>query len=269
MLLSKARAFIERDFVVESSYKAAFAFESLRSLFPLFSFYYVSQLVARSPLSSRFADDGGYFPFVVVGVALSTYFMHAVHSFGGIVRRTQAVGCLEAVLSTRTSPQTVILLSPLYSFCSKTLHIVLIFVVGGLVLDVDFRRCNYVSAVATLGLAVAAFSGLGILSAALIVVLKKSDPIEWVMGSTLSLLSGAYFPVSLLPQWVRPLAACSPMTHALNAMRLAVLQGYSVSRLGRELTSLGATAVVLIPIGVYCFGKAVEKGRRDGTLLDH
>jgi ABC-2 type transport system permease protein len=268
-ILIKARAFIERDLIIESSYKVAFGFEVLRSLFPLFSFYYVSRLIGRAGKSGPLAEEGGYFSFVIVGVALSSYFMHAVHSFGGIVRRAQTTGCLEALLSTRTSPETVILLSPLYSFLTKTLHIALVFLVGGVFLGVDYRRCDLLSVVLMVGLAIPAFCGLGILSAAAIVMLKKADPIEWALASALTLVSGAYFPVDLLPPWLRALAACSPMTYALDGMRLALFRGHTPPMLADKLLPLGAMAAVLLAAGVLSFGWAVERGRREGTLLDY
>ncbi len=67
-------------------------------------------------------------------------------------------------------------------------------------------RVNPLSLLATLVLTIAAFSGLGLLSATAIVLLKKGDPIELLIGSTSSLLGGAFFPVVVMPEWLQGLA---------------------------------------------------------------
>jgi ABC-2 type transport system permease protein len=269
MLVRKAIAFIKRDYIIESSYKLAFVFELLTTFFPLVSFYFIGRLVG-SQADSRLARYGGqYFPFALVGVAFSQYLLLALGTFSRTVRRTQMAGCLEATLSTQTSPQAVVILSSLYCFGTKLLHILLVFVLGWLVFRVDYGKANFLSASVVLLLTAAAFSGLGILSAALIVVLKKGDPIEWMFGAASSLLGGAVFPVEVMPRWMQCVAVIFPITYSLEAMRMAILRGYSVIMLWKPLAILAAMAAVLVPLGVWAFAAAVEKGRRDGSLMHY
>lgn len=269
LLLHKAHAFVTKDWIIDSSYKAAFTLEILQTLVPLLSFYFVSKLVPVDSAGSLSRYGGRYFPFVLVGLALSQYLNHALASFATSIRRAQMAGCLEAMLGSRTSPAVIILLSPLYSFLFKTVHVFLSFVIGGLALGVNFSECNYPAAATTLLLSVLAFSSLGVLSAASIVVLKKGDPIEWLLTAALALVSGAYFPVEVLPSWLQALSAWSPLTHALTAMRAAIFRGATVASLAAPLGVLALTTAVLFPLGVWGFSRAVERGRRDGTLSDY
>lgn len=269
MLGHKAIAFIRRDFIIESSYKFAFAFEILTTIVPVLSFYFIARLVRNdSPPLAKYGP-GGYFPFAMIGVALTQYFMLALRTFADTVRRSQMAGCLEAMLSTRTRPETVILLSSLYSFLMKLFHVVLVFALSGWLLGVDFRQANFLSAAVVLVLTVVAFASLGILSAAVIVVLKKGDPIEWVLGSLSSLLGGAFFPVTVLPGWLQHVATALPTTHALEGMRLAVLRGYSIAGIWPQVAVLSGMALALAPLSVWTFSLAVEKGRRDGSLMHY
>ncbi len=269
MLAQKAIAFVKRDFIIESSYKFAFVFELLTTIFPVLSFYFIAKLVDGSARVSLAKYGGQYFPFVVIGVAFTQYFMLALRTFATTIRRGQMEGCLEAMLSTRTCPETVIILSSLYSFLAKLSHILVLFVVSGTLLGVDYSNANLLSSAVVLVLTVMAFSSLGILSAAIIVVMKKGDPIEWVLGSISSLLGGALFPVSIMPKWMQSIAAVLPITYSLDAMRLAVLQGHSIGMLRKQLAILAVMAVLLLPLSVWIFGKAVAKGRRDGSLMHY
>jgi len=269
MLVRKAAAFVKRDYIIESSYKFAFVFEMLTSVLPVISFYFVAKLVGGAGSENLSEYGGRYFPFVVIGVAFTQYFMLALSTFAATIRRSQMAGCLEATLSCPTSPQVVIIFSSLYSFLAKLVHILLIFALSGLFLGMSFRSANFASAAVILVLTVLTFAAMGIFSASAVVVLKKGDPIEWIFGALSSLLGGALFPVRLLPAWVQGIAAVLPITYSLDAMRLAILKGYSLQQLWHQVAILAVMSAVLLPLAVWSFAAAVEKGRRDGSLMHY
>lgn len=269
MLALKAAEFFKRDFRIESSYKAAFVFESLTTLLPVLTFYFIAKLVGGGAAESLSPYGGQYFPFAVIGLAFMQYFTIALTNFAATIRRSQMAGCLEAMLSTRTTAGTVIMLSSVYSFVVKLFHLVLVLAISSLLLGVDFSSCNFVSMTLILVLTIASLSGFGIFSAAFIVVMKKGDPIEWFIGSLSSMLGGALFPVSLMPGWLQQIAAFLPTTYALESLRLAMLKGASVVVLWREILILAIMAGIFLPASVWIFSKAVEKGRRDGTLMHY
>ena len=262
--LQKLRAFLIRDHIVETSYRLAFVFALLQSMLPLFAFHFIAQLMPATGVRAV-QRYGGYFPFVLVGVAFSQYLAQALSAFATSIRRAQMSGSLEAMLSTRTGPLAIILFSPVYHFVFKTAHLALVFLVGALALGARFEGCNYGAAALAFASSVLAFAGMGMLSAALVVYLKKGDPVEWLMLTGVAFISGAYFPIELLPPWLQALAWLSPLTHALEAMRLA-LSGAPFEDLRSHLLVLVAFAALAMPIGMAAFVAVVERGRRDGTL---
>ena len=265
----KVAAFIKRDYLIESSYKLSFLLQVATSVLPVFTFYFIGKLVATGDGSYFEASGGSYFPFVLVGIALTQYFMSALRIFATSVRRAQTSGVLEAILSTQTGPQEVILYSSAYSFLASTLHVAVVFTVGGLFLGADYSRADPLSVLLTLVLTMAAFSALGLISASAIVILKKGDPIELLLGSTSSLLGGAFFPLAVMPDWLQAVAKALPITYALEAMRAAIFAGRSVVELWQPLLVLATMAVVLLPFSLWLFSWAVEKGRRDGNLIQY
>jgi len=118
-------------------------------------------------------------------------------------------------------------------------------------------------------LGLVALVSLGILSAALTIVLKKGEPIQLLFGGAAAIVSGAYFPVSLFPKPVRLLANALPTTHALEAARLAFFSGAGVGSLAAPLGILLLMCVTLLPTSLWCFELAVATARRDGTLLQY
>jgi ABC-2 type transport system permease protein len=268
VIFGKALAFMRRDFLVESSYKISFALEIFKSLIPTLTFFFIGKLVPHNAaIVGKYG--GNYFSFAIVGVAFSQYLVLSLGAFSETIRRQQMAGCLEAMLSTRTGSATVILLSPLYSFLVKTSHIILIFSFGALFLGVDLSHLNIASTLLTVVLTLVSFSSLGILSATVILLWKKGDPITWFVGTFGSLLGGAFFPKEVLPNWLRWISAWNPVTYALDALRLSVFKGDSPLGIWRQLLVLGLTGAVLLPVSVWLFSQAVEKSRRDGSLLHY
>ena len=267
--LAKARAFIVKDFRVESSYKAAYLFDLVSMILPLVLFYFIARLVDSGNTQELARYGGKYFPFVLVGVAFAQYFTEALRTFSATVRRAQTAGVLEAMLSSRTSTQAVILYTSLYSFLYKTIHLFLVFIFGALMFGIDYSEANYVTAAVTIICSIAAFSGIGIISATLIVVLKKGDPIELLIGSAGTLLGGAFFPIEIMPGWMQWIAKLLPITYALEAMRMGLFAGKTVRDLWLPLTVLGGMAAVLLPLSLWSFSWAVGRARKDGTLTHH
>lgn len=268
-VLRKQMAFIERGFIVDTSYKLDFAQQLVTSLLPLVSFFFLGRLVGGESAQVLDRYGGEYYPFAFVGIALTQFLNRALGTFGTSIQRAQATGVLEAVLSTKTSPAAVVLLDATYSFLLAGLHLTIVVAVASWGFGVSFVRADW-SSVAVIGvLSLMAFSGLGILSAVAIVLFKRGDPVRMLMGPGGGLLAGALFPTSLLPGWLQVIASCLPTTHALELMRLALLQGATLAELERPLSILAGMAVTVLPVSVWAFDRAVEKGRRDGSLLHY
>ena len=57
-----------------------------------------------------------------------------------------------------------------------------------------------------------------------------------------------------------------PITQSLVGMRLALLEGASLSGVGRELLILAAFALALVPGSLLVFSRTLRRARLAGTL---
>jgi ABC-2 type transport system permease protein len=87
-----------------------------------------------------------------------------------------------------------------------------------------------------------------------------------VVQAILLLISGVYYPISILPKWMQILAHASPATYALDAMREAMLNNAGWSELAPDLALLMAMGLVTIPVGVWVFSRAEHYAKRTGRL---
>ena len=69
---------------------------------------------------------------------------------------------------------------------------------------------------------------------------EKGTQLGFIAQGLMLVVSGVYYPVSVLPGWMQAIATISPATYALRGMRHAILDGAGVRRgLGRHLAAAG------------------------------
>jgi ABC-2 type transport system permease protein len=134
-------------------------------------------------------------------------------------------------------------------------------VIFGVTLDTSPGSLAVV-AVALVG-CIALFASLGVAVAAFTVVFKRSTALLGLVVAGVSLLGGAYFPLSVLPEPLESIAKFLPFTWALDVVRAALLGG-TVDPL--QLAGLFVAAAVFLPIALALFAAALKRARRTGTL---
>lgn len=266
MLAEKPLAFVKRDFALERSYRLAFIMRLFGMFMGVASFYFVSRLIGAAANPYLKAYDGDYFGFVLVGIAFVSFQGVGLGAFSSAISGAQAQGTLEAMLVTPTRLTTIILSSSVWNFIWTTASVVIYLTIGALFFDADLSHVNLVSALIVLTFTSLVFSGIGILSASAIMVLKRGDPISWAFGSTSQFLGGTYFPVTVFPAWLQGIAHIFPIYYGLRAMRAAVLNGATLAELAPDIAVLSAFAAVILPLSMLAFRAAVRVAKTDGTL---
>jgi ABC-2 type transport system permease protein len=264
-----ATSFLKRDASLAVSYRLSFILQIGGIFLSVASFYFLSKLFG-SALVPQLAEYGGdYFSFVLIGLAFTGYLGLSLSSFASSIREGQMTGTLEIMLLSPTRLSVILLSSSIWPYLLMTVQIIVYMVLGALVFGFDVSNVNILTALVVLVLSIASFSGFGILSAAMVLIVKKGDPIAWLFGGVTTLLSGVYYPISVLPDWLTPLSRILPMTYALDAMRLAMLKGYSLYDIRLDILVLAGFALVLTPLSFFAFRSALKRAKIEGSLLHY
>ncbi len=264
--LQSAWAFLKRDFRIEASYRFAFFMQFFGIFFNLTLFYFIAQLFGEAAAPYLSAYGGDYFSFVLIGIAFTGYFSAGLSSFSSTIRHAQTSGTLEAMLVTPTPLASIVLSSSLWTYLLTTLRVGVYLGLGAGLLGVPVAVASLLPAVLVLLLTILAFASIGIIAASFTMVLKRGDPIAWLFGVSANLIGGVYYPVEVLPGWLQSIAEWLPVTHALRALRLALLQGAPIWTLAPDLLALAAFAAVLLPLSMYAFRFAVRRAKIEGSL---
>lgn len=122
------------------------------------------------------------------------------------------------------------------------------------------------SALAVSIMGVASMWGLGMASTGIQVVTKRWDPIAAIFSQLGWLLSGLFFPISLLPSWVQSLSWLLPQSYILEMARQSMLAGKSIFQMGMLPVYLLAYSVIALAIGSWVFLRCVRVAKRQGTI---
>jgi ABC-2 type transport system permease protein len=262
---SRVGAIFRRDALVALSYPGNFVLSWLGILIEVVVAYYISQLVGSS---KKFSPSGTvvvtYFQFIAVNTAFVRFQTAALNSFAESIRDAQLTGTLEIVLSTPTRLNTLVLSSAVwsmaYTFMQTTVYLSVAMLFG-----LDLRHVDLVTAGIFLVLTVTAVSPLGVLAAALAMVIKKTGPVEFLSNASASVFGGVFIPLASMPVVLQWIGWTLPITHALNGFRAAAA-GVPIGRVGGDALWLLVASAILMPLSLWIFSRAVAKARVDGTL---
>lgn len=261
-------AFLSRDFRTEVSYRLSFLISIASIVFTAVTYYFVAALLGDSVRPMLEPYGGDYFAFALIGVAFASYFTLGLSGFARGLREAQLTGTLEAMLMTPAPLTSIILGSAAWSYAFTTFRVV-IYLALGVLMGMQLAHANYLAALVVLLLAIVSFASLGILAASVIMVTKRGDPITGLFSGFATLVGGVFYPVEVMPDWLQTIAGLLPITYALRAMRLALLQGASWRALGPDLMALALFAALLFPLSLLGFRYAVQRARKEGSLAQY
>ena len=155
-----------------------------------------------------------------------------------------------------------------YAMVYGLLHTAVIFVVLVLFFpQLDLSRANPGTALTFMLLGSFSFVGIGMIAAILpLLYVERGAQMTFVLQSCLLLVSGVYYSIDVLPPWMQVLSRLSPATYVLDGVRAGLVSGTPVTDLLRDVWPLIVMGVVLIPFGLWAFGRAERYAKRTGKL---
>jgi ABC-2 type transport system permease protein len=267
--MRKITAFIKRDFAIELSYRFAFILRLVKIFVSVLTFYFIASLFGKNASAYLAEYNGEYFPFVLIGIAFYEYFFMSLYSISQTIREEQMMGTLESMLTTPTRASTIIIGSSVWDFIFTSLSVFVYLLLGAFFFNVNFSGANLTSAFIILALTIMSFAGIGIISAAFILIFKKGDPVTWLISVFFGLLGGVYYPVKILPGFLQKCAYLLPITHSLDGLRLSILKGYGFMELLPNIKVLAIYSFIFLPISVMVFKLAIKKSKDDGSLVHY
>ena len=133
--------------------------------------------------------------------------------------------------------------------------------------QLDLSKADLGSAAVILAVATLPLLGMGIFSAILpLLSPEKGEQMTFAVQGVLLLVSGVYYPTTVLPMVLQGIGAASPLTYTLRGIRAALLERQSITASLPTIGILALMGVVLIGSGLWAFARAERRAKRLGLL---
>jgi ABC-2 type transport system permease protein len=265
--VSAVAAFLQRDMRLALAYPYGLVMPFVSIVVTVAGFAYLSRLVDPQTQLRSAHEPLDYFSYVVLNLAFMLLLNGALQAVAGAIRRDQVAGTLEAIVATPAPLPAVVVASAIWPIAFAGLEAAA-YIGSGMLFGLRVYAFNAFAFLTVLVLSIACMMALGALAAAVVIRYKQNPPSSFLTGSAAAMLSGALFPVALLPPALRDISWMLPLTHALTALR-GSLSGAPAASLYPEFLWLAAATALLLPVAFSVFGKAIRRARRDGTLSSY
>ena len=257
-------AVLRRDLYVYLSYRTRIVSQLLTAVFSLTLFYYVSRLVHVS----GFASPSSYFGFVVVGIALISV-LYSCFSVPDLVRQELVAGTFDRLLLSPFGGVRAVMAMTIFPLLYSFVLAALTLGVGCVLFGLHLHWSTVPLSVPAMCLTLLSFLPFGLLFAALTIVIKQgSVGTSWVIA-LISIVGGLYFPVELLPHWLRTATQLQPFTPATNVLRHLLVNSPVGSPMTTALLKLVGFACILLPASILVLSSAIRFGQRRGTIIEY
>ncbi|MGW3141262.1 ABC transporter permease [Streptomyces sp. NPDC001139] len=192
------------------------------------------------------ADDGGYKTAAMVGMAGYGAVGSALNTGGGVAE-DRAIGWLRQLRVTPMTPRQVVMGRALTGSVTVLPAILAVLAAGGLLNGVRLALWQWAAIALLLWLGSMPFTLLG-LGNGYRLTGQTTGVANMACNLGLAVLGGLWFPVTLFPDWLRALSACTP-TYRFAQLGTSVADGHApalgaVCVLGAWLLAFGSYAVL-------------------------
>lgn len=207
--------------------------------------------------------------YLLIGTSVWTYLSVSFDGVTDIVNLEHWEGTIEHTFMAPISRFTHMIGSCGYAIVHGMLFTFLQLIVVAAFFHLSLGQTNYLTAFFMLALGSVSFIGFGIAASILpLLYTEKGMQMSFIVRSVLLLVSGVYYPISVLPAWMQPLARISPATYVLEGLRAAILRNQVIwsPEIWSYTWPLIITGVVSVPLGVFIFHLAERYAKRTGKL---
>lgn len=255
---------MRRDAILFVSYRTQLVSQVLGPLFSIAVFYYISRLLTVK----TFHSPVSYFGFVIVGLVIVQILTLSLGLMPGSVRQELISGTIERFLVSAHGPVNGILGTMLFPLCNAFFSGVLTLLLATVVFGLPLAATSFLAIpVALLG--VVAFMPFALFLVAVVMAFKQVAAASQFIVSGIAIVGGLYFPIALLPGWIRWASEVQPFTPATDLMRHLLVNTPLVHPAGVELLKLVGFSVVLLPAGFMLLRASIRYGQRSGTVAEY
>src|SRR5690242_11103590 len=161
--------------------------------------------------------------YLLIGTTVWSYLSVTFEGVTDMITFERWEGTIEHTFMAPISRVTHLMGSCWYAVAHGLLFAFIQLAVVAIFFHLDLSHANYLSTIFILLIGSISFVGFGIGAAILpLLFTERGSQMSFIVRAVLLLISGVYYPISVLPDWMQALARISPVTYVLDGSRAAL-----------------------------------------------
>jgi len=258
-------AFIERNFNLVKRY---WGWEVVFLIYSIVNSLAVTYIGAgMQQISGQTIDTGFLILYLLIGTLVWSYLSVVFDAISDMITWERWEGTIEYTFMAPVHRLTHMIGTVIFAVLYGIIRTAVILFIVSLFFHIDLTHANFVSATLVLLIGSISFVGLGIVTAVLpLMFTERGAQMTRIVEAALLLVSGVYYPITVLPGWLQAIGRVSPATYVLEGMRQSLMSDANLLTLAPTLLPLLAIGLASIPIGMTIFNAAERAAKRNGTL---
>jgi ABC-2 type transport system permease protein len=258
-------AFIERNYNIVKRY---WAWELVWLVYTVANSLAVSYIGVGVEQMGGTGVDGKYLVlYLAVGTIVWRYLSVIFYWVTDLVGLERWEGTIEYTLMAPITRFMHMAGQTAFSVVYSLIHTGVVLLATMLFFDISLANANLGAFVILLMAGSLSFIGISIVGSVLPLLFpERGSQMTHLIIAMLLLVSGVYYPVSVLPDWLRAFSYLSPATYVLDGSREALLNGAPLASLWRYVWPLLVMGALFIPLGLRIFHWAERYAKRTGKL---
>jgi ABC-2 type transport system permease protein len=265
----KGYAFIERNLYLTKRYWAWEVFWVVYNIVNALSVTFIAASLQKTIPNVHFTQTQINFAilYLTIGTAIWTYVSVVFDNVTEMVTMERWEGTIEYTFMAPVSRVTHMFGACAFALLHGFFLTVLQLLVVGLFFHLDLSQANWGAALVIMAAVSISLVGLGTISAVLpMLFTERGAQMAYIIRAIMLLVSGVYYPVSVLPGWLQAIAKVTPTTYALDGLRESIQSGQGLGQLAHDMWPLLLCGVVSVPLGLFIFHQAERYAKRTGRL---
>jgi ABC-2 type transport system permease protein len=257
-------AFVERQ---TNLWKRYWAWELVWLVYGVVNTLAITFIAEEAEQAGIASDAGSLVLFLLLGTLVWAYLSAVLDDISLVITWERWEGTIEHTLMAPVPRSLHLIGMSVFGVLHAVVRTLLIFAIAVPFFTVDLDQANWMSAALVLAVGSVSVAGLGILSGVLpLLYPERGTQMSFMLQAIILLVSGVYYSVEVLPDWLRAFSYISPATYLLDGIRAAIIDGEGLSGVWDELLILAGFGALLVPGGIAVFAVAERYAKKTGQL---
>lgn len=212
----------------------------------------------KSKVRGLVSENYNYFEFVAPGIIAMIVMTAVLTGLAAAISREREMGTLDGILVSPVNRLSIVLGKACAQAVRGIFQGLTVLFLSVLLFGVKING-SILLVLAILILGIFSFVGFGILVSASAAEQETATQLLFMFQFPMLFLSGVFFPVSMMPEFMQSISKIIPLTYAIEALRKVMVLGASPGAVKGEITVLFLTGIVATAISIPLFKKMITR----------